>query len=104
MENHQGSIDNLTESGRLLLDMVTQLRERVTGLEAEVEGLRQKRRGLPILRPHEPGVCGVDPDSDSAECPHAGVYRHQKGCRGTACVEKTTAYYAIRRRSADVDD
>jgi hypothetical protein len=68
---------------------------RLASLEARVdrlEGGRSGRKALPILVTEE-NVCGIDPDSDSTTCPHASIYRHQKGCRGVACVEKTSAYY-----------
>jgi hypothetical protein len=74
---------------------------RLTKLEEQVETLmagRPGRRPLPVIVSEE-GVCGVNPDSDSASCPHASVYRRQKGCLGTACQAKTEEYYAEYRAS-----
>jgi hypothetical protein len=68
---------------------------RLASLEQRVrtlEGGRPGRKALPILVSEE-GVCGIDPDSDSTICPHASLYRHQKGCRGTRCAEITAEYY-----------
>jgi hypothetical protein len=74
---------------------------RLTRLEEQVETLmagRPGRRPLPVTVSEE-GVCGVDPDSDSASCPHASLYRRQKGCLGTACQRKTDEYYAEYRQT-----
>ena len=69
------------------------LEERVAALE----GGRPGRKRRPILVQEE-GVCGVDPEINSETCPHASIYRRQKGCLGTACVNKATAYYAGYKR------
>lgn len=74
---------------------------RLTALEqrvAALEGGRPGRKRMPILV-SEDGVCGVEPDSDSETCPYASIYRRQKGCKGTACVNKATSYYAGYRRT-----
>lgn len=71
------------------------LHERVAALEERVlklEGERSGRKALPIVTSEE-GVCGIDPDCDSSKCELSSIYRHQQGCRGTACVEKTSQYY-----------
>lgn len=77
------------------------LEDRVTVLEDEVERLKTKqqpgRKKVPMLAPHQPGVCGLDPDCDSAECEQFSVYRYQQGCRGTACVGRNREYYAENR-------
>lgn len=68
---------------------------RVVALEQQVASLmggRPGRKALPIVVTEE-GVCGIDPDSDSTVCPHASLYRHQKGCEGSACVLKSSTYY-----------
>ena len=78
------------------------LEERVKHLTAQVEGGRSGRRALPILVSTE-GVCGVDPDGDSEGCPFASLYRHQKGCRGTACVQKSSQYYKDYRQNRKAD-
>ena len=57
-------------------------------LEARVETLEKARPGrkaLPVVISKE-HVCGVDPLIDSKKCPHASLYRRQKGCMGDACV------------------
>ena len=74
---------------------------RLARLEAKVATLESKRPGrkaLPIVVSQE-GVCGVDPDIDSSVCPHASLYRRQKGCKGTACVQLSQEYYGARRKS-----
>ncbi len=74
---------------------------RLTALEERVESLEGERPGrkkLPIVVSQE-GVCGVDPGIDSASCPFASLYRRQKGCKGTACVTKSRAYHAGRKRA-----
>ena len=72
---------------------------RLASLEARVESLeahRPGRKALPIVISQE-GVCGVDPESDSASCPHASLWRRQKGCQGTSCVNVAAEYYADYR-------
>jgi hypothetical protein len=71
------------------------LQARVEALEervAALEGERPGRKVLPILV-SEPGVCGVDPERRSKNCPDASLYRRRKGCLGTACQQKATEYY-----------
>lgn len=78
---------------------MTNIETRLASLEARVESLESERPGrkaLPILVSAE-GVCGVDPESDSASCPHASLWRRQKGCKGTSCVQTATEYYADYR-------
>jgi hypothetical protein len=73
--------------------------DRITSLEKRVEALeksRSGRRGKPIVVT-ERGVCGIDPDRDSATCPDASLYRRNQGCMGTACRAKASKYYAERR-------
>lgn len=75
--------------------MPKSLAARVTALEQQVAALmkgRPGRKALPVLVKEE-GVCGIDPDSDSATCPHSSLYRHQMGCQGIACVTKSSDYY-----------
>jgi hypothetical protein len=72
---------------------------RVAALEARVESLegeRPGRRRQPIVVSAE-GVCGLDPQRDSATCPDASIYRRQKGCKGTACQQAASDYYANYR-------
>ena len=76
---------------------------RLARLEANVAtlmGKRPGRRALPIVVSEE-GVCGVAPDTDSAECPYSSLYRRQKGCLGTACVTKSQEYYSERRKQGE---
>ena len=72
---------------------------RVEARLALLERERPGRKAMPIVVSEE-HVCGVDPDSDSAECPHASLYRRQKGCLGDACVKINDEYYANRRKAA----
>ena len=69
-------------------------------LEARVEALEAKRpgrKGLPILA-REEGVCGVDPERDSSSCPDASLWRRQKGCLGTGCVQAAAEYFDNYRK------
>ena len=70
-------------------------------LEARVEALEAKRPGrkaLPIVVKQD-GVCGVDPERDSATCPNASLWRRQKGCLGTACVREAAEYFDNYRKA-----
>lgn len=55
------------------------------------------RKAKPIIC-KEQGVCGIDPERDSASCPDASIYRRQLGCLGTACVGLSTSYFREYRR------
>lgn len=80
--------------------MTTKAEARLLRIEARLdalEGHRPGRKALPIVVSKE-GVCGVDPDRDSATCPNASMWRRQKGCLGTACAAQATAYWTKRRR------
>lgn len=71
------------------------LEHRIRRMEDQIEALQSSRPGrkkLPIVVSHE-GLCGVDPDSNSATCPHASVYRRQQGCMGDACLRASSEYY-----------
>lgn len=61
-----------------------------------LEGHRPGRKRRPIVVSRQ-GVCGVDPDSDSAVCPYASIYRRRIGCLGDGCVNFTKSYYHTRR-------
>lgn len=71
---------------------LARIEARLDALEAERPG----RKGLPIVVSEE-GVCGIDPERDSASCPNASLWRKQKGCQGTACLEKAAAYFSSYR-------
>ena len=76
-------------------DRPDHLAERVSMLEEQVNLLLKARPGRQ-LRPvvvFEDGVCGVDPDRDSSDCPDASLWRRSKGCRGTDCVIISSEYY-----------
>jgi hypothetical protein len=76
------------------------LRMMVLNLQARVETLEKQRPGrkaLPVVVSQD-HVCGVEPDSDSTTCPHASLYRRQKGCRGDRCVSISHDYYEERRK------
>jgi hypothetical protein len=80
---------------------MTDIETRLASLEARVETLeggRSGRKPLPILFSNE-GVCGAEPDIDSSKCPHASLYRRQKGCLGTACKREASEYYSKYRAS-----
>ena len=81
--------------------MTSKEEARLLRIEARLdalEGHRPGRKGLSIIVKQE-GVCGVDPERDSATCPNASLWRRQKGCLGTACVEQANAYWKGRRLS-----
>jgi len=84
--------DNLTQR-------VAQLEQAVEGHDQRIVSLEKERPGrkpVPILVSEE-GVCGVDPDRDSATCPDASIYRAQQKCKGTRCTKIYREYYADRR-------
>jgi hypothetical protein len=71
------------------------LEDRITSLEQTIAHLLTERPGRkpkPVLV-SELGVCGLDPDCDSAECTSSSLYRRQKGCLGDACRTKSATYY-----------
>jgi hypothetical protein len=72
---------------------------RLASLEARVESLEGSRPGrkrLPIVVKAE-GICGVDPERDAGSCEDASLYRHQQGCKGTACKRIASEYWAQYR-------
>lgn len=74
--------------------------ERLDQLEEDVASLKKNkpgRRAKVLTNLRQSGVCALHEDMDSAECPDANVYRHQQGCRGTACVKANQEYYAEYR-------
>lgn len=78
---------------------MTDVETRLATLEAKVEALeggRSGRKAMPIIV-SAAGICGVDPSIDSSTCPHASLYRRQKGCQGAACAQKSSEYYAAYR-------
>jgi hypothetical protein len=78
-----------------LTPLELQVQERLVLLESKVASLEKARPGrkkVPILVKKD-GVCGINPDRDSSTCPDAGVYRHQQGCKGTACAKINEDYY-----------
>ena len=93
-----------------LLSTITAMSEHMNGVEERMAALSLRisdlevrmskgspgRKSKPLLQ-REPGVCGLDPSCDSAQCDAANVYRYQQGCLGTACVEKNREYYAEYR-------
>lgn len=77
------------------------LRAELTAVKQRVEALEAKRSGrkrVPIVV-SELGVCGIDPERDAASCPDASIYRRQQGCKGTACMNITSAYWANYRNN-----
>ena len=68
---------------------LAELEERVGVLE---KALLPPPKGKPILVSKE-GVCGVNPECDSAKCKDASLWRYQQTCRGTACVEVYRNYH-----------
>jgi len=71
------------------------LEDRIAALEARVDHLERERSGrkpLPIVVSQD-GVCGVDPEGDSTDCPYASLYRRQKGCKGVACKRISSEYW-----------
>lgn len=79
--------------------MSTDIETRLMVLEAKVEALeggRSGRKPLPIIVSID-GICGADPSIDSSTCPHASLYRRQKGCKGEACKRESSEYYSKYR-------
>jgi hypothetical protein len=73
--------------------------ERMTALEKRIALLEKERPGRK-MKPNivsEPGVCGINPDTDSSSCADASIYRYQQGCQGTKCVQINRDYYAQYR-------
>ena len=78
----------------------------VEALRAELASVKQQLAALEAKRPgrkrvpivvSEVGICGIDPERDAASCPDASIYRRQQGCKGTACMNVTSAYWASYR-------
>jgi hypothetical protein len=93
------SISEIKASNAVLRDDITALKRRVETLESERPGRKAKPM---IIR--DVGICGLDPDIDSADCPDASVYRYQQGCRGTGCVSANRQYYSdYRQKSKKVE-
>ena len=65
-----------------------------------LEGKRPGRKALPVVVSQE-HVCGVDPEMNSAVCPHASLYRRHRGCKGDACVRISQEYYEARRAAKE---
>lgn len=85
--------------------MTVELEQRVTALEEQVELLLKGRPGRqlrPIVCSQE-GVCGIDPDRDSASCEDASLWRKSKGCKGTACQAISSEYYRNYRAAKKQD-
>jgi len=73
--------------------------ERIEALEQRVSFLEKERPGR-RMKPNvtsQTGVCGVNPDCDSAKCTDASIYRYQQGCQGVSCVQINREYYADYR-------
>jgi hypothetical protein len=78
---------------------LSDLHGKYTALEAQVEFLMKERPGRK-MKPNvvsKQGVCGINPDCNSAECPDASIYRYQQGCQGELCVKINRDYYAEYR-------
>ena len=89
---------------RELTDHIERLRTEADAINIRLTALEAKRgRKAKPLTVREAGVCGLDPERNSAICPSASIYRYQQGCLGTACVEKNRAYYADRRAKKRAD-
>ena len=82
-----------TDPMRKLQQDVTELKVRVRSLEAERPG----RKPIPLVETKQRDVCAVDPDSDSARCPYASIYRYQNGCHGIRCRAKQHEAYERRK-------
>lgn len=96
---YKEDIDALADEAERGYD-ISHLVKAQRALEQRVELLERSRPGRkakPIVV-SERGVCGVDPDRDSSDCPDASLYRRNKGCLGTSCQRISDAYYAARRQ------
>lgn len=75
------------------MSTVAELNERIERLEKVVLGMKKE---IGTLRagdaPEVPkGDCIKGQDAD--DCPFAGTYRYQKGCRGASCKRANSEYY-----------
>ena len=82
-----------TDPIKLLQRDVGDLKVRVKSLESERPG----RKPLPLVVFKQRDVCSIEPDSNSAVCPYASVYRYQHGCHGILCREKQHDAYERRK-------
>lgn len=79
---------------------------RLAAVEEQVSFLLKGRPGrkyLPITT-SEDHVCGVDPERDPTTCEDASLWRRNKGCKGDACVAKSTLYYQNYRANRSKKD
>lgn len=103
VEELERRVADVVQRHRSLLRRVRDLRQQVEEMSeriARLEGKSRREAKVPLVK--ETGVCGLNPEIDSAVCPNATVYRHQQGCMGTACTEVNRRYYAeyrAKRRS-----
>lgn len=82
-----------------LAEEVAALHRKYAALDTQVQFLMKERPGRK-MKPNvesKPGVCGINPDCNSAECEDASIYRYQQGCQGTKCVKINRDYYADYR-------
>lgn len=69
------------------------LEKRVDLLEEKLEALQTKPKKSRQILVHKAGICGRDPEIDSAHCEKASLYSYQSGCLGLACSSKNREYY-----------
>lgn len=82
-----------------------ELDQRVSTLEEQVNFLLKSRPGRqlkPVVR-SEVGVCGIDPDRDSIDCPDSSLWRRSKGCKGYSCLQISSQYYKDYRKKKKSD-
>ncbi len=88
----QATLDRIIERLDYIESRLAEIGDDVETIKSHKPG----RKGKPILT-SEVGVCGLDPTCDSSKCDDATIYRYQKGCRGTRCVEINRDYYSDYR-------
>jgi hypothetical protein len=91
--------DKVVLHRRSLEEQVEYLMLQVGLLTARLNQMENKRKGgrpSKKLLVKAEGVCGLDPERDSASCPDASLYRRRQGCGGEACRRISADYYKDR--------
>lgn len=87
------------------MEKFDELDQRVTALEEQVTFLLKSRPGrqLKPIVVSEAGICGIDPERDSHNCPDSSLWRRSKGCKGYSCLQISSQYYKDYRKKKKSD-